>query len=146
MKKWTILGIVFIASAILIFTWAKTNPDYKASQQVIENWFSAMKAGNVELADTYLAPDFISLHTDGKTRNKAQELDLIKNLNMKSYHLSQFKFSESGNIVIVTFKDQGSEKIDFHAISSKPAGRMAILQKIEDKWLIVAYANMDTLS
>jgi hypothetical protein len=145
MKKRKYLAIIPIILGVFIYTWVKSNPDYKASKHVIEDWFAAMKDGNVTLAGTYLAHDFVSLHTDGITRNKSEELTLIKNLHMQGYRLSGFKFSQSGDVIVVTFKDQGIEKIDNRAIGSKPAGRMAVLQKIDDKWEIVAYANLDTI-
>jgi len=112
---------------------------------VIENWFAAMKTNQVDQAASFLAPQFVSLHTDGIVRNKTGEVALIRNLHMKNYHLTNFKFSTSGDIIIVTYQDKGSEQIDNQSIDSKPAGRMAVLQKQGNQWLIVAYANLDQI-
>lgn len=144
MKKWTLVFISFTFFTLFNTAWADSNT--AATKQVIEQWFAAMKDKNLEQAASYLAPQFVSIHTDGIVRNKTQELTLIKNLQMKSYHLSDFQYSQSNNVITVTYKDDGIEKIDNQPITTKPAGRMAVLQKINKKWLIIAYANLDTLS
>lgn len=135
----SLLGIFFSTAAFA------SNHEFKASQGIIENWFAAMKEQNLEKAASYLAPQFVSMHTDGSTRNKAGEVALIKNLNMTAYKLTDFKFSKSGDVIVVTFKDKGIEKIDDKKIGAKAAGRMAVFQKQGDKWLIVAYANLDVI-
>ena len=141
MKKW-ILSSMFL----FCFTsaYAVENTDAMA-KKIIDNWFAAMKQNDVDKAGSYLAPQFVSIHTDGKVRNKIQEMQLIKNLNMQDYHLTHFKFSNSGNSIVVTYKDEGVEKIDNKKIGSKAAGRMAVLQKQGSQWLILAYANLDKI-
>lgn len=144
MKKWILLCATLISFALFNFSYAAENTDSMA-KNLIENWFTAMKNHDLEKAGSYLAPQFMSIHTDGKVRNKSEEMMLIKNLNMQSYHLTNFKFAQSDNCIVVTYKDQGSEKIDNTNIDTRPAGRMAMLQKQGDKWLILAYANMDRI-
>lgn len=135
------LVICFLAASS---AWANT--DTKAAQGVIENWFKAMKEDNQTQAAEYLAPGFVSIHTDGIVRNKSEEMDLIKNLHMKDYQLTAFKFSNNNkDIIVVTFKDAGNEKIDNKPIADKAAGRMAVLQKDKGKWMIIAYANLDEI-
>lgn len=144
MNKWIfrcyLAFILCISSA-----WATTNNDLNNAQHIIENWFAAMKDKQYTTAASYLAPQFTSLHTDGIVRNKQQEMELIKNLDMTSYHLSNFKFTQSDNNIVVTYKDDGVEKIDNKEIASKPAGRLAVLQNQKGKWLILAYANLDQI-
>jgi hypothetical protein len=143
MKKFILLGIL-----ISLFTSAWANEtDQKAARQVIENWFASMKSDDATKAGTYLSPKFVSIHTDGIVRNKKQELTLIKNLHMKSYNLTNFKYSIiNDNTIVVTYKDNTAEKIDNKSVGAGPAGRMAVLQKEHDDWLIIAYANLDKIS
>ena len=122
-----------------------TNSYAAIAQTLIQDWFAAMKSGDSKLAGSFLAPQFLSIHTDGVTRNRDSEIALINNLHMADYSLSDFNFSESGNDIVVTFKDRGNEKIDKAAIGSKAAARMAVLQKQDNKWLILAYANLDII-
>lgn len=142
MKKWILIGLSCLAAALFSPVWA-SGDDNQAARQLIENWFAAMKANDTTKAATYLAPQFVSIHTDGIVRNKEQEINLMKNLHMKSYSLSDFKFSQSNNTLVVTYKDNGVEKIDNATIGKGAAGRMAVLQKKNDEWIIIAYANLD---
>jgi hypothetical protein len=150
MKKWIFTGVISFFLALFSTAWANTNTDFIAAKTTIENWFSAMKNGETTKAASYLSPNFVSIHTDGVVRNKTQEVTLIKNLHMKDYRLTNFKFTDSGNTVIVTYKDTGNEMIDKHPISAETAGRMAVLQKqkkgTKEEWLIIAYANLDEIS
>ena len=145
MKKYILLSLSFFLITLNTSVWAG-DADQKAAREVIENWFSAMKASDTTKVGTYLSPKFVSIHTDGKVRNKEQELTLIKNLHMKSYNLTDFKYSEINNTIIVTYKDNGVEKIDKKSIGKGPAGRMAVLQKENNDWQIIAYANLDKIS
>lgn len=146
MKKWILATVAFIFVSFVSNVWANTSSDNKAAQATIENWFAAMKSDDMQKAGSYLLPQFVSIHTDKIVRNKDQEMDLIKNLHMKSYLLSNFKFSHSGDAIVVTYMDKGSEQIDNKSIDEKAAGRMAVLQKKEGKWLILAYANLDQIA
>lgn len=144
MKKWIVTSIILFFFSLSASVFASS--DEKAAEQVIKNWFEAMKTQQVEKAGEFLAPQFVSIHTDGKVRNKKEELKLIKNLHMKKYELTDFKFSQPNNdTIIVTYKDKGIEQIDKKEIARKAAGRMAVLQKQNDKWLIIAYANLDQI-
>ncbi len=144
MKKWILMNVMFLFFLCFTTTYAAEDTDTMA-KSLIDNWFAAMKNHDLEKASSYLAPQFVSIHTDGKVRNKAQEMDLIKNLHMQSYHLTDFTFSNSGNSIVVTYKDAGNEMIDNKNIAKKAAGRMAVLQKQGSKWLILAYANLDQI-
>lgn len=144
MKK----GIFAVVAVILLscFSSVWANHDSSSAKSVIENWFAAMKSGDENKAGSYLSSKFVSIHTDGMVRDKSQEMKLIKNLNMKEYDLTDFNFTQSGDVIVVTYKDKGVEKIDNKPIADKAAGRMAVLQKQNGKWLILAYANLDQLS
>lgn len=142
MKRISILFAMMLLISSDIYA---KDESFAKAQQLIQSWFQAMQQKNIDMAASFLAPEFVSIHTDGIVRNKEGEVKLIKDLNMKQYKLTDFKFSQSGNIIVVTYKDAGVEKIDNKPIATKPAGRMAVLQKQDDKWLIVAYANLDTI-
>ncbi len=145
MKKRILISLLCVFTAFSSPALAKPDGNSKAAQTVIENWFAAMKSQDISKAASFLAPQFISIHTDGIARNKEQEVALLKNLHMKAYKLTDFKFSQSGDVIAVTYKDKGVEKIDNSAIGAKAAGRMAVLQKQGEQWLIVAYANLDNI-
>ncbi len=145
MKRWIAASVAAILITFTSVSWAGTTTDTTKAQTLIESWFAAMKAQQTDKAASFLAPQFVSIHTDGVVRNKEQEIQLMKTLNIGNYKLTDFTFSQSTNIITVTYKDQTSETIDMNAVGTKPAGRMAVLQKQGADWLIVAYANLDTI-
>ncbi len=142
MKFWNRIGLVIL---ILLFSFGafaqQVSPDPQLKQK-LEDWFSAMQAKDMDKAASFLAPEFVSVHTDQIVRSKDEEIALIKNLNQTSHHLSDFKFFHSGDVVTVTFKNKGRETIDKKKIAKPAALRMAVFQKQGDQWLIIAYANM----
>jgi hypothetical protein len=140
MKKSIVFGLTFLM--LSFFSSAYANQNYDAAKNTIQGWFEAMKSGDSNKAGSYLSSAFTSVHTDGKVRDKAQEINLIKNLHMTAFKLDNFKVSQNGNVLVVTFKDKGVESIDKSTIGAGSALRMAILQKQNDKWLIIAYANL----
>lgn len=144
MKKWISTGLILLLAATSS-AWAGHSGDFKKARNLIENWFTAMSQQKYDKAGHYLASEFVSIHTDGIVRNKKQEIELIKNLDMKTYHLSDFKYSRSGDAIVVTYRDDGSEKIDNDNIGKGPAPRMAVVQKQGKKLLILAYANLDSI-
>lgn len=146
MKKWMIVVLTLLTFSFASLNAACSGADANAKvKNNIENWFAAMKSKQWDQAAKFLAPQFVSLHTDGIPRNKAQEMALIRKLNMQSYQLSNFTFTQSGDLIVATFKDNGQETIDDKPIGAGAAGRLAVLQRQKDKWLIIAYANMDTI-
>lgn len=144
MKHWiaATTTILFLTFSTLSTASQGNNINHDWAKDIIVHWFASMKAQNLDAAGKFLASSFVSLHSDGITRNKDQELKLIKNLEMKDFHLTDFKYFESKNIITVTFKDLGNEMIDDARIPDKRESRMAVLQKTGNTWLIIAYANM----
>lgn len=145
MEQWLKNSIAFFAVTIASGAFAHTPTAYAATQSIIEGWFAAMKDKKFDTASSFLAPEFVSVHTDGIVRDKKGEMELIKKLKLQSYKLTDFEFVQSTDIITVTYKAQVSEKIDDKAMATTPATRMAVMQKQGDKWLIVAYANLDAI-
>jgi hypothetical protein len=143
MKKWIYLLFSLCFFSCISAAWA--GADDQAAQTTIENWFAAMKNGQLDKASEFLAPEFVSIHTDGIVRNKEQEIQLMQNLHVKDYHLSNFKFSQSNDTMVVTYMDKTAEKIDNEPVAKTAAGRMAVLQRKNNKWIIIAYANLDKI-
>lgn len=100
-----------------------------------------MKSFNLQALESKIAPEFQSIHPDG-SRNKTGELELIKNLNLRHFSLSNFKITESGDMLIVTYLVSAPETIDERRLSSKPAPRMSIWKKKDGQWQWIAHANL----
>ena len=84
MRRWIKHSIAFFAITVATNAFAHTNTTFAAAQSIIEGWFAAMKDKQYDKAASFLAPEFVSIHTDGIVRNKKGEVELMKNLNMPS--------------------------------------------------------------
>ena len=143
MKKWILHSFTIIFLLLSNTIWADTNPT-DAAKQVIQDYFSALKDHKIQKAGDLLAPQFIYVRIDGIPRNKDQMIDLLNKGQFHSFELKDFKFSQSGDIIIATYNNSAAGKTkDNKQYTSKPIPRMTVLQKQGDKWLIVAHANLD---
>lgn len=92
-----------------------------------------------------IAQDFQSIHMDG-TRNREQELDLIKKLKLGKYTLSNFKTQEHGDTITITYMASADETIDERHLSAKTAPRMSVWRKDKNHhWQLIAHANLHNL-
>jgi len=143
MKKWTFLFmIVFLLSnQIPAFAADGTENDLQEAKNVIAQWITALKKNDYQKISALLAPQFVSIHRDGFARNKERELALLKELKNHYVRLSHFKFSQTEHAVVATYHDEGRSG----SSQSRTSDRMMLLQKIDDRWQIVAYANFDPI-
>ena len=141
MKKILLRSSIILLLLVCANVSAEKNSNFSDAEKLINNWFSAMIEGNTDKAKDMLAPEFIGLDEEGIARNK--QAMLSKKMRLKSYKLTDFQFSQSGDIIIVTYKNTGTEEMVGNQVTlNKPTPRMTILQKQGDKWLIVAHANL----
>lgn len=133
-----------IVSLLLVIStncWAGDDEDFNQIKSNLQNLFELVKNKQFDKVGDLLAPQTVFVYTDGVARNKDAEMNLIKNINLKSYKLSDFQFSRSGDVVVVSFKDEGVEKVENKMLEPVKATRLAVFQKQGDKWLIIAYGN-----
>ncbi len=113
-------------------------------EQIEKQFWEDMKTFNLKSLESKIAPEFQSVHSDGP-RNKSGELELIKNLKLNHFSLSNFKITRHGDTLIITYTASASETIDERYLSHKPKPRMSIWQKKHDQWQIIAHANLHTI-
>jgi hypothetical protein len=134
------VSILFAAVALSsVATRAAFAPDgEKLERQMWED----MKAKNWTAVVSRIAPDFQSVHPDG-ARDRAGELALIKNLNLGDYTLADFKVTDHGNTIVVSYTVAVAETIDKTSQSTKPAPRLSVWQKGDKGWQWIAHANLN---
>ena len=142
------LAFILLLTVILLpKTYANlpnTSYAYHTAYPIIKGWFTNMTKRNFSEVDKMLADTFVSLHIDAQTRSKAQELRLIRNLNMRTPSITNFEATRSHNVIIATYQVSVSEYINGKHYSTKPSPRMTVLQRNDKgKWLILAHANLN---
>lgn len=102
-----------------------------------------MKTFNWAALEKKLAPEFQSVHVDGP-RNRTGELELIKNLHLGKYVLSNFKTSHQGDTVVVTYTTSADESLDTRHLGDRPASRLSVWRHHNGQWQWLAHANLSS--
>lgn len=140
MKQFTpIVLIGLIIAAVIIFACDNNSEEVDGEVLVQEVW-KAMKDCNIDFIDNILDPAFQAVHQDG-TRNKDEEIELIKGLDMGDYTLTDFVVTKNANTLNVTYFVNVTETID-DVVLSKKSARMTIFNKTPEGWKWVAHANL----
>jgi len=120
---------------------AKTSEGERLEREI----WADMKMPSSTTLEKKIAPDFLSIHTDG-SRNRQQEIELIKKLKLGSYTLTNFKTQEHGDTIIVTYMAAVDEHIDGKHLSENATPRMSVWRKNKhNEWQIIAHANLHSL-
>ena len=114
-------------------------------EKLVRQLWSDFKRNNREVFENWIADGFQSIHQDG-SRNKAEQITLLMNLNLGDYTLSNFKTTQNENIVIVTYTVSVHETIDGKVLPTAPAQRLSIFQKIDNDWKWIAHANLNPMN
>lgn len=113
-------------------------------EKLVRQLWVDMSAQNIKAIEKYIAPGFQSVHEDG-ARDRMGQIDLIKGLNIKKYTLSNFKVTQDGPVVIVTYFVSVEETIDGKRLSAKPAARLSAWLKTDSGWQWIIHANLKPL-
>ena len=115
--------------------------DLYLGEKLIRDLWAAIKAQNWTEVESKIAGGFQSVHQDG-CRNRQQEINLIRNINLGDYELSDFQVTRSGDILIISYKVSVQETIEGNQLAKKTAVRLSVMQEIDNKWLWLAHANL----
>lgn len=103
--------------------------------------WAAMKAGDSAMLESRMSASFQSVHQDG-ARDRDGELELIRNLALGEYTLSDFRVTRAGDTLVVTYTVSVQETIGSEVLSKDPAPRMSVFQTSADGWQWIAHANL----
>ena len=107
--------------------------------------WTAVIAGNNAAIESMIAPGFQSVHEDG-ARDRAGELKLLEGLEPTLVKFSDFKTTEQGDTIIVTYDVSVSETIDGKNLpDTAPSSRLSVWMKTPSGWQWIAHANLKPL-
>jgi hypothetical protein len=131
--------------ALIVVAAAPAQNNTKLGQLLVDKFFNAVIKKDRRTLNTLLAPGFQSAHDDG-ARTRAQELNLLANLNLKRYRISRLVATRSGTSLVVTYMLQAAETINARELSAAvPAPRLTVFNHVRGQWKIVAHANLRPL-
>ena len=135
---------VALAVAIGAVGWPAEQEDATLGEQLVRQFWEAVRAEDPNALAAILAAGFQSIHQDG-TRNREEELALCAGLHISEYTLTDFVTTRQGATIIVTFMASVEETLAGVRTTTVPAPRMAVFLMTEEGWQMVAYANLKAM-
>jgi len=123
---------------------AAESADADIGQKLVRDLWAKLKAGDATAVKQMMSPAFQSAHQDG-ARSRDEELALIANLHLGPYTLSNFKTTQDGPTLVVTYLVSVEETIDGKRLSRKPEPRLTVFIKSDTSWKWLAHANLKPL-
>jgi len=138
--------LVFALTGISQLALAESESLSAAAQgeKLVRQVWSDMKAGNIEAIESYTPQGFQSVHQDG-SRNREQELKLIRGLHLGDYTLSHFTVTQNGPVLVTSYFVSVAETIDGIRLSSEPTPRLSIFLKTNSGWQWITHGNFKLL-
>lgn len=133
----TLLGCLTLSSLPLF---SEISLGEKLETQMWED----MKHRNFTDVEKNIADKFQSIHSFGALSREG-EIALIKDLYLGSYEITDLKVTENEDTLVVTYLISVKEKIKNQDLSEKPAPRLSVWQKFDDKWKWIAHANLKAI-
>ena len=91
-----------------------------------------------------MAPEFQSVHED-IARNGAEELELLKKLNIDQYELSYIQTTQTDSLIIVSYRVMTEENIGPLDLPPRAAMRLSGWIKTPEGWKWAFHANLNPL-
>ncbi len=143
-KFLVIMTIVFLVIGHTGAIAQESNTELSIGENLVHELWNDFKTQNITALQSKIAPGFQSVHEDG-ARDAEEELKLLKELNLGDYTLSNFRVTEVGSTIIISYFVSVEETIDAQRLSTEPAARLTIFLKTDSGWQWIAHANLNPL-
>jgi hypothetical protein len=122
-----------------------SQPEVELGEKLVRQLWADIKDRNAEGAGKMIAQGFQSVHQDG-ARNREQEIELIKELDLGKYDLSDFTVTQNGPVIVATNSVSAEETIDGKRLSTETAPRLDVFLKTDSGWQLIAHANLKPIT
>jgi len=137
----TVVFLVICQSGVIA---QESTTEFSLGEDMVRELWNDFKTQNMSALESKIAPGFQSIHEDG-ARDAEAQLKLLKELNLGEYILSNFKVTQVGPAIIVSYFVSVEETIEGKRLSTKPAARLTIFLKTDNGWQWIAHANLNPL-
>jgi len=115
--------------------------DSALGQQQVERLWADFAKSDLAALDMFVAPGFQSLHKDG-ARDWVQERQLVADLKLTPYFLSDYKVSRNGDVLVVTYACKVGETIADARLAKESTPRLDVFQLTGSEWKLLAHVNV----
>jgi hypothetical protein len=119
--------------------------DNTIGQQQVERLWADFAKPDLSALDQFVAPGFQSLHEDG-ARDWAQERQLVAELKLTPYVLSDYKVTRNGDVLLVTYQCKVGETIAAARLAKESTPRMDVFQQTDGGWKLLSHVNVRKIS
>lgn len=146
MKKMTlaILSILLVLGIIGCTRPSSVETPTVDGEKLVRDMWLSWKENNWDKVEKEIAYGFQSVHQDG-FRDREEEIELLKGLNLGDYTLSDFNVTQNGNVVVVTYTVSVQETIEGKVLPTAPAPRLTVFVKTDNGWQYIAHANLNPI-
>jgi hypothetical protein len=130
-----------LAAAIGTGGWAAEQEVPLLGEQLVRQFWEAVRTADVDALHAILAPGFQSIHQDG-ARSRDEELALLAAIDISDYTLTGFAMTRQGATMVVTYMASVEETLAGTRTTATPAPRMAVFLMTESGWQLLAIANL----
>ncbi len=140
MRRFQPIVIVISIIMTLMLVSCENQVEPVDGEALVKEVWNAMKTTNMDFIENILADGFQSIHQDGY-RDKDDEIELIKNLNMGDYVLDSFEVTKNGNTLNVSYFVNVEETIDGEVLNKRSA-RLSVFTRTAEGWKWFSHANL----
>ena len=138
-------AFVALALALILGQPPEAVAQNPSGEKLLKQFWAATKSGDTTQQAKIFAKALQSVHEDG-ARDRAQELDLLKKVNIGEYTLSDIKITEQGPVIVATYFAEVAETLAGKRLPEPKAARLTVFLKTDDGWQAIAHANLNLLS
>lgn len=116
-------------------------PEKNIGDRLVKQIWDNFLNNDTTATEKFMASGFQAVHDDGAI-DKKQELKLVAGLNISNYTISDLNVTQSGNVIIATYRVAVEETIEGRRLSKNPAVRMSVFVEEGTQWQWLAHANL----
>lgn len=135
MKRTILTFVILIAACGFVFGQSK---DEREIRKMFEMSAAALVKNDMSALSNYYTDDLTFTVADGKTYNKTQFLDFVKNTKRESFNFSDLSVRPFGNTAVVLARPTYPIKFANGQIITVSDRATMTLQKTNGRWQIVA--------
>jgi hypothetical protein len=147
MKRVTFFSIsLLLAVSVFIFSCESGKKEIKeqSGEELVNQLWTILQESDTEAADSFIAEGFQAVHENG-AKNKEQEIQLISELNIHSYTITNLVATQHDNVIVATYMVSVEETVEGERLSKSPAARMSVFVEVDGIWKWISHANLKPL-